>query len=152
MPGNQLFAQLVQRFQNYADAAVLWILLKEEADVREYQTTAWSMAAEQLCQTISPKTAQRSFRHLSEMGFITVRTHKNTRTHITVHQEAVLGFLKQPFAERLPALSQKRFAFLDAWAADSNSSRSANEPAAFTPGEDESASAAPISSSLLTTH
>ncbi|GKS73333.1 hypothetical protein AVME950_00575 [Acidovorax sp. SUPP950] len=130
MTGNQLFAQLVQRFQNYSDAAVLWILLKEEADKRDYQTTAWSMAAEQLCQTISPKTVQRSFRHLTEMGFVTVRTHKNTRTHIAVHQEAVLEFLRQPMATRLPAMSQKQFAFLDAWATDSRPSAAPGESGA----------------------
>lgn len=120
--------------------------------MREYQTTSWTMAAEQLCQTISPKTVQRSFRHLSEMGFITVRTHKNTRTHITAHRAAVLEFLKQPISERLPALSKKRFAFLDAWATDSISSRDVNETVDLSPGQDDSASISPLSSFLPTTH
>lgn len=122
MTGNHLFAQLVQRFQNYTDAAVLWILLKEEADVREHSTTAGSMAHEQLCGTARPTSVQRSFQRLEKMRFISVRTHKNTKTLITVHREAVLEFLRQPLAERLPALSQKQFAFLDAWAAESTSS------------------------------
>ncbi|WP_084151377.1 hypothetical protein [Paracidovorax oryzae] len=127
MTGTQLFAQLVQRFQNYTDAAVLWVLLKEEADVREHSTTAGSMAHEQLCGTARPTTVQRSFQRLELMRFISVRTHKNTKTLITVDREAVLEFLRQPLAERLPALSDKQFSFLEAWNGEAVSPNSQNE-------------------------
>lgn len=130
MTGNQLFAQLVQRFQNYADASVLWILLKEEADVREHSMTAGSMAHEQLCGTARPTSVQRSLQRLEQMQFITVRVHKNTKTLVTVNRDAVLEFLRQPMATRLPAMSQKQFAFLDAWATDSRPSAPRGESGA----------------------
>lgn len=118
MNGNELFGQLVQRLQSYPDAAVLWILLKEEADVREEHTTASKMANEQLCETVSRAAVQRAFKRLAGQGFLSIRSQKNTKTLITVHREAVLELLRQPMPQRLPALSQKRFPFLEAWAED----------------------------------
>ncbi len=152
MTGNLLFAQLVQRFQNYADAAVLWVLLKEEADSREHESTVWRMASEQLCGTLSPKTAHRAFDHLREMGLISTRVHKNTKTLITVDRNAVLEFLRQPLPERLPALSQKRFAFLEVWAADSDGVSSPNEFSSADPVNDHSGSGTAASSSEPTKH
>ena len=118
MTGNELFAQLVQRFESYADAAVLWILLKEEADAREHGTTAWIMANEQLCGTVSRAVVQRAIQRLESQGLLSTRTHKNTKTLITVHRDAVLELLRQSMPQRLPALSQKRFSFLQAWEQD----------------------------------
>lgn len=116
--GNDLFSQLCQRMNSYADAAVLWILLKEEADVEEYGITAGKMAEQQLCSTLSSTTVQRTVQRLREMGFVTTRIHKNTKTLVTVNREGVLDLLRQKIPERLPAVSKKQFAFLDAWNAD----------------------------------
>lgn len=116
--GNDLFSQLCQRMHSYPDAAVLWIFLKEEADVIEYGATAGKMAEQQLCDTLSSTTVQRSMQRLREIGFIKTRVHKNTKTLVTVNREAVLDLLRQPIPERLPAVSKKQFAFLDAWNAD----------------------------------
>ena len=118
MTGPDLFVELVQRIRNYADAAVLWILMKEEADEKETGFTSGGLAEIQLCNTIDRKTAQRSINRLCEMGFITTRVHRNTKTLVTVNREAVLDLLRQPIPERLPAVSKKQFAFLDAWNAD----------------------------------
>lgn len=118
MTGPDLFKALVQLMRNYADAAVLWILLKEEADVKEEGVTSGGLAEIQLCDTIDRKTAQRSIQRLRDMGFITTRVHKNTKTLVTVNREAVLELLRKPIPERLPAVSKKQFAFLDAWNAD----------------------------------
>lgn len=118
MNGNDLFAQLVQRMHSYSDAAVLWIFLKEEADVDEYGAASGKMSEEQLCDTVSRKTIHRTIERLCEMGYVSTRVHKNTKTLVTVNREAVLDLLRQPIPERLPAVSKKQFAFLDAWNAD----------------------------------
>lgn len=115
---NDLFAQLVQRMHSYSDAAVLWIFLKEEADVDEYGAASGKMSEEQLCGTLSRKTIHRSIERMCEMGLITTRVHRNTKTLVTVNREAVLDLLRQQIPERLPAVSKKQFAFLDAWNAD----------------------------------
>lgn len=147
MTGNELFAQLVQRLMRYEDAAVLWILLKEQADVREHSTTAWTVANEQLCETVSRAAVQRAVRRLQDQGLLAARTHKNTATLITVNREAVLQLLRLPMPERLPALSQKQFAFLDAWAADSTSSTASTESASSQSGNEHSVAGAALSSS-----
>lgn len=118
MTGPDLFKSLIQLMRSYADAAVLWILLKEEADVKEEGVTSGGLAEIQLCDTIDRKTAQRSIQRLRDMGFVTTRIHKNTKTLVTVNREAVLELLRKPIPERLPAVSKKQFAFLDAWNAD----------------------------------
>lgn len=118
MKANTLFLQLVQRLHNYVDASVLWVLLKEEADIKEYAMTAGKMAEQQLCGTISIATAKRSIERLAGAGYISVRTHKNTKTLVTVNREAVLDLLRESLPERLPAFSKKEFDFLDAWKAD----------------------------------
>ncbi|MVT36623.1 hypothetical protein GO497_01130 [Acidovorax citrulli] len=110
------------------------------------------MASEQLCGTLSPKTAHRAFDHLREMGLITTRVHKNTKTLITVDRIAVLDFLREPLPERLPALSKKQFAFLDAWAADSTASTVTPESACYQPGNEHSVADAALSSPKPTTH
>lgn len=126
MTGPDLFAELVQLIRNYADAAVLWILLKEEADVQEKGVTSGGLAETQLCDTIDRKTAQRSIQRLREMGFISTRVHRNTKTLVTVNREAVLNLLRQRIPERLPAASKKQFEFLDVWNAD-RAARAAQE-------------------------
>jgi len=112
---NELFAQLVQRFKSYEDAAVLWILLKEHADAREFSVSTYQFASEQLCDSINRRTVSRCIQRLQEMGFIEVRVIRNYQTRVKVNREAVLDFLRQPLPERLPACSKKTFPFLDAW-------------------------------------
>ncbi|MFG0675393.1 hypothetical protein [Delftia sp. WSY_7] len=118
MKANSLFLHLVQRLHNYVDAAVLWVLLKEEADVKEFAMTAGKMADQQLCGTVSVTTVKRAIDRLAGAGYINVRVHKNTKTLVTVHREAVMDLLRQSLPERLPAVSKKEFAFLEAWKAD----------------------------------
>lgn len=152
MTGNELFAHLVQRLTRYEDAAVLWILLKEQADVREHSTTAWTIANEQLCETVSRAAVQRAIRRMQDQGLLATRTHKNTATLITVNREAVLQLLRQPMPERLPALSKKQFAFLDACAADAASSNPLTETAACQSGNENSVAEGAPSSSRPTSH
>lgn len=118
MKANTLFLQLVQRLHNYVDASVLWVLLKEEADIKEYAMTAGKMADQQLCGTVSVTTVKRAIDRLAGAGYISVRVHKNTKTLVTVNREAVMDVLRVSLPERLPAVSKKEFAFLDAWKAD----------------------------------
>ena len=51
----------------------------------------------------------------TQMIFIIVRVPHTSKTLVTVNRDAVLALLSQPLPERLPALSQKTFPFLDAW-------------------------------------
>jgi hypothetical protein len=115
---NELFAQLVQRFRSYDDAAVLWILLKEHADLREYSDSTYQLASIQLCDTVNRKTVSRTIQRLQEMGFIEAWIVKNAKTRVKVNRDAVLDFLRQPIPARLPACSDKTFPFLEAWNAD----------------------------------
>ena len=118
MNGNDLFAQLVQRMRSYTDASVLWILLKEYADEKEYSVSVYRLAETQLCGDISKDAAHRSIKKLQQMGFLSVRIRRNSETLITVNRGSVLELLRQPVPERMPAVSQKVFPFLDAWNAD----------------------------------
>lgn len=118
MNANTLFVQLVQRLHNYVDASVLWVLLKEEADVKEFAMTAGKMAEEHLCGTVSVTTVQRAVERLAGSGYISVRVHKNTKTLVTVNRDTVLELLRKHLPERLPAVSKKKFDFLDAWNSD----------------------------------
>jgi DNA-binding transcriptional regulator YhcF (GntR family) len=103
MNGDQLFINLVLRLKNYPEAAVLWSLLREWADDREFKTSRWRMANDSLNGTIDEKTTERVFRSLEAQGLIKVRIHKNTATRITVNQEAVLDLLDQKsFINLLP--------------------------------------------------
>ena len=79
MNASSLFVQLVQRLHNYEVASVLWVLLKEEADVKEYGMTAGKMADEHLCQTVSESTVRRAIDRLAGAGFISVRVHKTPK-------------------------------------------------------------------------
>ncbi|WP_126312604.1 hypothetical protein [Delftia acidovorans] len=115
MKANSLFLHLVQRLHSYVDASVLWVLLKEEADVKEFAMTAGKMADQQLCGTVSVTTVKRAIDRLAGAGFISVRVHKNTKTLVSVNRDAVLELLRKRLPERLPAVSKKEFDFLDAW-------------------------------------
>ena len=115
---NDLFLHLVQRMKSYADASVLWVFLKEHADESEYSVSVYKLAEVQLCGEISKDAAHRSIKKLQMLGFLNVRVRKNSETLVTVNREAVLELLKQPVAERMPAVSKKVFPFLDAWNAD----------------------------------
>ena len=118
MTCQQLFIELVQRLAKYSDAAVLWIFLKEHADVAEYKDSAERIAYDQLQQTVDRRDVQRSLGRLKQQGLISTRVHANFRTHVTVNREAVLALLRKPMAERMPSRSAKHFPFLDAWDAD----------------------------------
>lgn len=115
---NELFAQLVQRFRSYEDAAVLWICLKEHADVKEYAVSTLRLADQQLCGSLNQKMAHRVLQRLHEQGFIKVSVVRNAKTLVQVNREAVLELLRQPLPARLPACSDKNFPFLEAWNAD----------------------------------
>jgi len=101
--------------KSYNDAAVLWIFLKERADVKELGISVNELASLQLCDSIAKKSAHRTIEKLQQMGFINVRVQHKSKTLVTVNRDAVLALLSQPLSERLPALSQKTFPFLDAW-------------------------------------
>ncbi|MGB6094797.1 MAG: hypothetical protein WBF95_00635 [Comamonas thiooxydans] len=118
MNSNDLFIRLVQIFQSYSDAAVLWTFLKGHADVSEAAITAGDVSSIELCETVQKKTVQRTIQKFQEMGFINVRVQKNTKTLVTVNRDAVLDLLRQPIAERLPSISKKHFPFIDAWNED----------------------------------
>lgn len=115
MNGNDLFVHLVQHMRVYSDAAVLWVLLKEQADQREIAITSGSLSEIDLCKTVPIQTVKRTLQRLQEMGFIDARVQKNTRTLVRVNSRAVLNLLQQPISARLPAVSKKSFPFLDAW-------------------------------------
>ena len=120
MNGNLLFIHLVHRLRHYVEAAVLWVLIKEWADVEEFKTSSIRMAYDQLPDTIEKKAAQRAFQSLSARGLISVRIHRKTATLVKVNREAVLELLEggEEFDQRLPGLSQHTFPLLDAWAAE----------------------------------
>jgi hypothetical protein len=118
MNGTDLFVNLVLRLRHYADAAVLWILLKERADVKEFKTTTMLMSHVQLSGTIDRNTAHRAIRNLRALGLLEVRIHAKTATRIAINRQAVLDLLAPELEARLPGLSKKSFPFLDAWAAD----------------------------------
>lgn len=116
--GNDLFIRLVQILRSYSDAAVLWTLLKGQADISEISITAGDVSLIELCGTVQKKTVQRTIQKLQEMGFLSVRVQRNTRTLVTVNRDAVLALLRQPIPERLPSVSKKQFPFLNAWNED----------------------------------
>lgn len=118
MTGCDLFVNLVLRLRHYGDAAVLWVLIKERAEVRELKTTSMLISHVQLAGTVDRMSAHRSFKNLQAKGLIKVRVHRKTATLITVDRVAVLDLLSTPLDERLPGLSQKTFPFLDNWAED----------------------------------
>ena len=141
MNGNYLFAQLVQRLHNYADASVLWICLKEHADVKPFSTSASNMHFDQLEKTVSRANVQRSMKRLQEKGFIDVNTHIGFKTVIKVKRDAVLQLLREPMPERLPANSKKVFPFLEAWQLDideqAKSKNISNSAQCFVPEADD---------------
>lgn len=118
MNANELFAQLIQRMRSYNDACVLWVLLKEFADEKEYAVSVYHLADVQLAGDIKKSAVHRSLQRLQELGFITTRIRHKSETLIMVDRNAVLTLLRTPIAERLPAVSKKVFAFLDAWNSD----------------------------------
>lgn len=118
MTGCDLFVHLVLRLRHYADAAVLWVLLKERADIKEVKTTSMLMSHVQLAGTVDRVSAHRSIKSLQATGLIRVRVHRKTATLITVDRDAVLDLLRSPLDERLPGLSLKVFPFLQSWVDD----------------------------------
>ena len=118
MNANELFAQLIQRMRSYNDACLLWVLLKEHADEKEYAVSVYHLADVQLAGDIKKSAVHRSLQRLQELGFITTRIRHKSETLITVDRNAVLTLLRTPIAERLPAVSKKVFPFLDAWNSD----------------------------------
>jgi hypothetical protein len=126
MQDSTLFIHLVLQLHHFADAAVLWVALKEHADVREFRTSSTRMSSVELAEAIDRKTVQRSFARLEELGLINVRIHSKTATLITVNREAVLALLGTVLNVRLPGLDDGRaYPFLQAWEQDQR-----NRPAA----------------------
>lgn len=115
MKGNELFIELVLRLKHFSDAAVLWILIKERADIKEFKTSVVRMAYDQLPGTIDKWAAHRSLKHLQELGLIRIRIHRKTATLVTVDRQAVFDLLDTELEERLPGLSKHEFPFLEAW-------------------------------------
>lgn len=146
MTGSELFVHLLLRLGHYADAAVLWVLIKERADVKELKTTSMLIANVQLSGMVDRWTARRSIKTLQERGLISVRIHRKTATLISVDRAAVLDFLRSPLDERLPGLSKKVFPFLDAWSLDIEArceSAGHASAAALTPSSPEADAVAP---------
>ena len=124
MTGSELLIELVHRLQHYSDATVLWIFLKEQADEREFATTATKMALDQLAGSVNRRGVQHSIARLQEAGYLQVRVQANTSTKVTVNRDAVLSLLRDPLPDHLPGLSRKVFPFLAAWEADAVASAS----------------------------
>ncbi|KQP14875.1 hypothetical protein [Pseudorhodoferax sp. Leaf267] len=118
MNGSDLFVHLVLRLRHYPNAAVLWVLLKERADIKEFKTTSMLLSYIQLSGTIDRNAAKRAIKSLEALGLINVRMHSKTATQVTVNREAVLDLLDSELEERLPGLSKKVFPFLEAWTLD----------------------------------
>lgn len=115
MNSQNLFIELITRLKKYDDAAVLMILLAEHADVKEEKVTAGKLSLDRFQESIDRKNVQRAFARLSAAGLISIRIHANTRTHVTVHRDAVLALLREPLAPRLPGMVAREFPFLDVW-------------------------------------
>jgi hypothetical protein len=116
--GSQLFIHLILKLRHFADACVLWVLLKERADVKEVTTTSMLMSHVQLADLIDRNAAKRAFHSLQQLGLIRVRVHRKTATLVMVDRPAVLQLLAGALDDRLPGLSGKAFPFLDAWSAE----------------------------------
>ena len=138
MNSQQLFLELAQRLGHYSDAAVLWVFLKEQADITEYRASAERIASEQLQKTVKRWDVQRCIERLQKRGLLSIRVHANYRTHVTVSRDAVLTLLRTPMAERLPSRSTKHFAFLDAWTTDLEASQTAEAVSLVAPLPDPS--------------
>lgn len=128
MKSQLLFIELVHRLKHYTDAMFLFGMLKERADLREFESTRPKMSRRQMEGAVTDREVRRSLERLQDSGLITVRTHANTRTHVTVNRQAVLDLLRQPVSPRLPGLHEFSFPFLDAWAADSDASPQEAKP------------------------
>jgi hypothetical protein len=118
MTSAELFVHLLLRLRHHADAAVLWVLIKERADVRELKTTSMDISHVQLAGMVDRWTVRRSINSLQASGLVSVRIHRKTATLISVDRQAVLSLLRTPLDERLPGLSRKAFPFLAAWSDD----------------------------------
>ena len=118
MNSETLFAELIHRLRHYADAMLLFGMLKEHADVREFESTRPKISRRQLENAVDRFDISRSLDRLQTRGLITVRTHANTRTHIAVNRQAVLDLLAEPLSPRLPGRHEFKFPFLEAWNAD----------------------------------
>ena len=132
MTGPELFIHLLLRLRHHADAAVLWILLKERAEIKELTTTSMLISHVQLAGLVDRSTAHRSIKSLQGLGLIKTRIHRKTATLISVDQTAVLELLRTPLDERLPGLSRKVFPFLDAWTHDRHAIAERGQDAAQT--------------------
>ncbi len=126
MTSDRLFIELVHRLGHYADAMVLFALLKEQADIREFESTKPKIARRQLAGSVTEVGVRRSLERLQRRGLISVRTHANTRTHVAVARDAVLRLLRTPVGSMLPGSAALHFPFLEAWDADIAAARAAS--------------------------
>ncbi len=101
MNGSDLFVHLVLRLRHYPNAAVLWVLLKERADIKEFKTTSMLLSYIQLSGTIDRNAAKRAIKSLEALGLINVRMHSKTATQVTVNRERAAE--EQPRERRRPS-------------------------------------------------
>ncbi|MCR6480964.1 hypothetical protein NU688_32740 [Variovorax sp. ZS18.2.2] len=118
MTSHDLFVALVLALKTVEEAAVLWLLLTEHADVAEFKSSYPRMAENGLRQLIDRKKVARAMTHLQHKGLVSVRVHANYRNHIRVDRVAVLALLRSGRADPLSNRSQRHYPFLDAWEAD----------------------------------
>jgi hypothetical protein len=113
---DQLFINILYRLCSFSEAAILWELMRSQADVQEYKTSAVKITY-MLDKTIDRRMAQRAFQSLEKRGLIEVRTQKNTATRITLNREAVFSLLdSEPFEPFLPGQGKEHdLPFLRAW-------------------------------------
>lgn len=97
---------------------MLFSLLANHADVREYKTTAVKMSLDRLEGMLTRRAVQRTFLRLKARGLIKIRIQPNTATLVRVDRDAVLALLRTPMPDHIPGNDTRHFPFLDAWAAD----------------------------------
>lgn len=126
MTSDELFIELVHRLRFYTDAMLLFGMLKEHADVHEFDSTRAKISRRQMDNAVTDREVRRSLERLQERGLVTVRTHANTRTYIRVDRQAVFDLLRQPLSPRLPGRQDFQFPFLDAWATETAAAKAAS--------------------------
>lgn len=132
MDSKALFVELLHRLNKYedgkySDAMFLHYLLRQGAHEVEFKTTAVKVALDAMSGSINRRDVQRSIVRLTEMGLISTRVHANTRTHFSVHREAVLDLLARPLPRNLPGIDEREFSFLTDWRESQSSATSPSQ-------------------------
>lgn len=114
-----LFVRLSYHLERVRNVVVLMYLLERQADLQEAKTTSAMIATHGLHGALTYREVRNAINDLIELGLVTTRVHPNTRTHFTVHRDAVLQLLAKPLPHDLPGVRQSSYPFLDAWRAAS---------------------------------